>query len=482
MVLSFSTIAARRYGYGLKPGEEPAADIDALMAQLQRGAKAKPRFPVEGVAGRRETLGRLVSVRAEEAKAAKDGRPNPDLRRETQRDADRLLDRDAMARVNLVVSSENGFYERLASFWLDHFSVSARKSYEMRMMVPLYEAEALRPKLAGSFSDLLQAAILHPAMLIYLDQNRSLGPQSPAAARNGGGLNENLGRELLELHTMGVGSGYSQADVQAAALILTGLAVDDRSFEVAYRPQRAEPGAQQLLGTTYGQGGRSAKDQLDMLSDLAARPETARHICTKLVRHFVSDTPPPEMIDTMLAAWAESSGNLPAVYRAMLEHPRAFAEEQGKVIPPFDYVVCGLRAFGLSGAEMDALLTGDDEAKEEMGKPVPAKGQSGRTGASGRALTLQALRRMGQPVWQPPSPAGFPDTADAWLSASQLTERITWARLAARRLGPELQPVGFLDGALGGAESDNTRRVVSQAPSKIHGLTMVLVSPEFNRR
>lgn len=490
MVLSFSTIAARRYGYGLKPGEQPAPDIDALMLQVERGTKAKPRFPQEGIMGRRETLARLVSVRAVEAKAAKDGRPNPDLRRETQRDADRLLAGDARARIVQAVSSENGFYERLASFWLDHFSVSARKSYVMRMMVPLYEAEALRPHLSGAFSDLLRAAILHPAMLIYLDQNRSLGPQSPAAAKRGGGLNENLGRELLELHTMGVGSGYSQADVQAAALILTGLAVDNRTFEVAYRPQRAEPGAQTLLGKTYGARGRSADDHLEMLADLAARPETARYICSKLVRHFVADSPPEDVVNAMVAAWAESGGNLSAVYRAMLEQKRSFADEPGKVIPPFDYVVSGLRAFGLDADDMEALLKGSDQPEQTeamamgmaSGMAMPAKKKPIQAGATGTKLTVLALRRMGQPVWLPPSPAGFPDASDAWLSASQLTERIGWARLAARTLGSTLQPVDFLTAALGDAASDNTRRVISQAPSKVHGLTMVLVSPEFNRR
>lgn len=482
MVLSFSTIAARRFGYGLKPGEEPPRDVDALMRQVERGAKVKPRFPQEGIIGRRETIGRLVAVRTVEEKAAKDGRPNPDLRRQTQRDADRLLAADAMARVVQAISSENGFYERLSSFWLDHFSVSARKSFVMRMMVPLYEAEALRPNLAGSFSDLLRAAILHPAMLIYLDQNRSLGPQSAAAVKKGGGLNENLGRELLELHTMGAGAGYTQADVQAAAMILTGLAVDNRTFEVAYRSQRAEPGAQVLLGKSYGEGGRSAEDHIDMLSDLAQRPETARHICSKLARHFLSDTPPQEVVEAMLGAWAESGGNLSAVYRSMLEQERAFVAEPGKVIPPFDYVVSGLRAFAPSASDLDALMKAPGDKEDMEVKPLPARKQGLQVAGNGPKLTLQALRRMGQPVWLPPSPAGFPDASDAWLSASQLTERIAWARLAARTLGPAVPPMDFLNAALGDAASDNTRRVISQAPSKIHGLTMVLVSPEFNRR
>ncbi|MBP2549301.1 uncharacterized protein (DUF1800 family) [Neorhizobium galegae] len=480
--LSAATLGARRYGYGLKPGEAPAADVDALMLQLKRGSAAKPRFPRDGITGRRETIGRLLTVRAVEAKAALEGRPNPSLRRETQREAERFFIRDVLGRIGQAVASENGFFERLASFWIDHFSVSARKAYEMRMIVPLFEAEAIRPNLAGSFTELLRAAMLHPAMLTYLDPEQPGGPVATALLRSGKGLNEALARELLELHTLGSDSGYTPDDVRGAALILAGLSLDTRSLQVAYQPPPAEPGTLALLGKTYGADGRSGSDHLAMLEDLATRPETARNISTKLVRHFIADQPPPEIVDQMVAAWAESGGNLSAVYRAMLEHPRAWSGETGKVIPPFDFVVSGLRAFEQKGGEFSALAKAAELEAAEEAPVAPAKGPALQQPAVARALTFRALARLGQPVWQPPSPAGFPDDVEAWLSPRQLSERLAWARLAARTLGRDLDPSAFLSATLADAARAETREVVAEAPTKVHGVTMVLASPEFNRR
>lgn len=522
MTFSRPTMAAIRFGYGLKPGEEnaPASAAD-LMKQVERGAKAKPRFPREGFEGRRETVLRLLSVRAVEAKAAQAGNPNPDLRRDTLREADRMLRRDSFARIMQAVHSQNGFFERLASFWVDHFSVNARKTYAMRMIVALFEAEAIRPNIGGPFVNLLNAAVLHPAMLFYLDQNRSVGPESQAGLSNGTGLNENLGRELLELHTMGAGSGYTQDDVRGAALILTGVTVDARSLAVDYRRARAEPGRLSLLGKTYGEEGRSQADHVAMLDDLAKRPETARHICRKLAKYFIADEPPADVVEAMVAAWTASDGNLTAVYQAMLDQPRAWEGEGQKFKQPFDYVVSGLRAMDVKEAELTALAKAlDDEDAEvpvrpdesedgddmvQAQKPGPRGADMGRADAAtandaaadikksttkasapkpgfARAVTFGALRRMGQPVWQPPSPAGFADDADAWLSPSQLSERIAWARLAVRGFGKDLDPSAFLTSTLADAARPDTIRTVGQAPNKVHGLTMVLVSPEFNRR
>lgn len=524
MTLSHPTMAAIRFGYGLKPGEEnaPASAAD-LMKQVERGAKAKARFPREGFEGRRETALRLLSVRAVEAKTAQAGKPNPELRRDTLREADRMLRRDSFARIMQAVHSQNGFFERLASFWVDHFSVNARKTYAMRMIVSLFEAEAIRPNIGGPFVNLLNAAVLHPAMLFYLDQNRSVGPESQAGLRNGTGLNENLGRELLELHTMGAGSGYTQDDVRGAALILTGVTVDARTLEVGYRRARAEPGRLSLLGKMYGEEGRSDADHVAMLDDLAKRPETAKHVCTKLVKYFIADQPPAEVVDAMVAAWTASDGNLTAVYQAMLDHPRSWEGEGQKIKQPFDFVVSGLRALDVKEAELTALAKalddedaevpvrpdeaedGDDVAQAQ--KPGPRGADMGRPEATAdagdaaasdikksatkaaapkpgyaRAVTFGALRRMGQPVWQPPSPAGFADDASAWLSPSQLSERIAWARLAVRGLGKDLDPPAFLVATLADAARPETTKIVAQAPNKVHGLTMVLVSPEFNRR
>lgn len=478
MAVPTSILAARRFGYGLRPGETPPADVDGLMLQLRRGVAAKPRFPREGVAGRRETIGKMLTVRAVEAKAAVEGRPNPGLRQEMQAEVRRIFRRDALARMAQAVSSENGFFERLASFWLDHFSVSARKAYEMRMVVPLFEAEALRPNLAGPFRTLLRAAVLHPAMLIYLDAEPvSAGAASPLAAQN-----ERLARELLELHTLGEDVAYGPGDLQAAARILGGLAVDSRSLDVSFRAAAGSAGDLALLGRNYAD--RAASAHLAMLDDLAARADTARHICTKLAMHFIADHPPEDLVAAMVAAWQDTDGRLDAVYRAMLEHPRAWDPAPGKVIAPFDFVISGFRSFERQGGEFSAVARAAEEGNADwrQAAPVARRGAAVEQPDVAYALTLEALARMGQPIWQPPSAAGFPDGEAVWLYAGQLRERLAWARLVARTLGQGIAPSDYVEMALGGAARDATRQLVADAPSRVQGLTLVLASPEFNRR
>jgi uncharacterized protein (DUF1800 family) len=491
MSIARQTLASIRYGYGLRPGQDGPADAEGLLAQLPVAAEGKPRFPREGTAGRREAARRVISLRIAEAKAARDGKPNESIRNETQREAQQVYRTDAMARLAQAIHSPFGFHERLASFWMDHFSASAVKNLQMRMIVPLYEAEAIRPNLAGSFTDLLTAAILHPAMLIYLDQNQSVGPDSAAGRASGRGLNENLGRELLELHTLGADGGYSQNDVRAAALILTGLSVDNRALEVVQRPRRAQAEAVTLLGREYQDDEGGGQDHVLMLRDLAAHPNTAAHISRKLAAHFISDEPPREMVEAMVTAWTGSDGNLTEVYRAMLEHPLAWENPGQKIKQPFEFIVSGFRALDLPDENLAALLRdmeGEDETAGPVGRALKlaaseraAEARRRRAGRA-QALTLGALQRMGQPIWQPPSPAGFADTARAWLTPSQLSERIAWSRLAGSLLGQRLEPARFLDAALADAASAQTRRVISQAPSRVHGLTMVLASAEFNRR
>ena len=492
MAISRPTLAAIRYGYGLRPGEEPPRDAEALLAQLDQAAKRKLRFPREGAGGRRETASRVMSLRAAEAKAAKDGKPNESIRKETQKEALQIYRQDAMARLAQAILSPFGFHERLASFWTDHFSTSALKSLPMRMVVPLYEAEAIRPNLAGSFANLLKAAMLHPAMLIYLDQSDGAGMDAPAGRSGGRAVNESLGRELLELHTLGAGSGYTQEDVRAAALILTGLSVDRRALEVVYRPRISEGGSISLLGEVYEDDEAGSQDHLRMLEDLALNPMTAEHVCRKLVIHFVADEPPADVVAAMTAAWAETEGDLKAVYRAMLNHPRAWSDPGQKIKRPFEFVVSGFRAVDISDKDLSRLLDEMDDDEQEDDGPMRkalkmASSTAAREDAKQRAarandLTLAALQRMDQPIWQPPSPAGYADLASVWLSPGQLSERIAWARLMAGRFGQRRDPGTFLDAALGDAAGQNTRDVIAQAPNTNHAIAMVLASPEFNRR
>lgn len=529
MSLSLQTMAAIRFGYGIHPGENPVSRKEDLLAQVSAGARTVPAFPREGLAERWLAVPQLQADLSDNRKDAKAGAPDPEERKRVQQKAERTLRRDAGARVIQAAVSPNGFHERLASFWVDHFSVLARKSFPTRLLTPLYEAEVIRPLLGGKFSALLTAAILHPAMLIYLDQSRSVGPNSPGGAKRKAGLNENLAREMLELHTLGAGSGYTQNDVRAAAMVLTGITVNNETMRMEFRRPIAEPGRFSVLGASYGSDKRTIDDAMQLLADLSARPETVHYICRKLVAHFIADEPPEEVMKPMREAWVATRGDLTAVYAAMLDQPRAWTGEGQKIKLPFDYVVSGLRA--LNAVDAGTLSIIDTEEEEADAPPpaapkmasatpdmaggamatapaagampmAPADGAMGpaqakpSTGAKpnagmaaapkkqnfARALTTQALVRMGQPVWQPPSPAGFEEAFSVWVTPSQLAERIGWARQAARRLAGDEDPRDFLKAVLADAAREDTIRIVGQAPNRLHAITMVLASPEFNRR
>ncbi len=510
MVPFSPTMAAIRYGYGLSPGQVMNRNADDLLVQLVDAPLKDPFFPIGGAFEGRQRSDDLADGLAAIRPVRKGDQPDRAARMVLRRKAEQSFQRDSMARVMQAVFSPYGFYERLASFWGDHFSVNARKTVSMRAITPLYEVEAIRPHLAGPFRDLLQAAVLHPAMLIYLDQNKSTGPESRAAENRKAGLNENLGRELLELHTMGAGSGYSQADVRSAALLLTGMTVDDR-YEMLFRPRMAEPGEIKVLGVTYGGDTRTADDCLSLLEDLAMRPETAAHVCRKLAAHFIADEAPPDLVSAMTDEWKASNGQLVKVYAAMLNHPRAWAEPGRKMKLPFDYVVSGLRAFGITQKNWRARMSpgGDDDMASlpVVGDTAPKEGAAPAAGdpmtmekpmaemkpdeavqkpkpkqTLARTLTLASLRRMGQPMWQPPSPAGFEEGVASWLSPSQMSERILWARKASSSLGGDMEPKSLLEVAMADMARDDTIRVVSQAPNRTSGMTLALSSPEFNRR
>ncbi|NVP57916.1 DUF1800 domain-containing protein [Mycoplana rhizolycopersici] len=532
MIPSFGTIAAHRFGLGPRPGEPPAEDVDALMAQVQRGVAETCPFPYDGIDGRRASFAQFRTL----FRANQDAKKNGTVRKV----GDRTVNpyeigltaaslRDQHLKIRHAVESPNGFFERLASFWCGHFAISAGKSSAMRVLVGLYEAEALRPNLAGSFKQLLTAATLHPAMLIYLDQTKSVGPGSAYGVKKGLGLNENLARELIELHTLGAGSGYTQDDVRAAACVLTGLDSESWKFRMAYHQDRAEPGIHRVLGTDYGGPVRRLEDVKALLSDLAGKEATRRHICRKLVVHFIADDPPTEVVEAMVAAWSESDGNLPDVYRAMLEHPRSWEQEGQKARQPYEFVVAGLRALNVPGdalapvrvADVQSMVAAGAEtgtmaepAQPAMAKPV-AGNDMDMTGVSGAGVerntpaamsetggvglvaaptadgripfranpySVGALSRFGQPMWKPASPAGWDENLASWITASQLTERIAWSRTLVARFGEGQDPRGLLQATLGDLARDDTIQSVARAPSREIGLAMVLASPEFNRR
>ena len=507
MSLSRPAMSAIRFGYGIRPGETVADGADALLAQLDAGLVEAPRFPTEGIDGRWQTIADYYEAMSSLPRGKEARRKAVRPLRKAAFHASGL---DQHARIAQAVFSPHGFHERLATFWTDHFAVSVRKQRPMYLYASLCEAEAIRPHMAGPFSALLRTVATHPAMLIYLDQVKSMGPNSRRGKRRERGLNENLGRELLELHTLGAGSGYTQGDVRAAALVLTGLNVDKQSGRATFRAHSSEPGPIEIpfLGRSYGEQRRAVEDVYAMLDDLAAHPATAQHICRKLVVHFVSDEPPMALLKAMVDAWQASGGNLRDVYMAMLRHPAAWEDPGRKARQPFDYVVAGLRAAGLPEAdfgqperptdanidddEMMAItpemaekrkmraektMTGDDAAEAQEDRRTREKLRPLRN-----PLTVGAVKKLGQPVWEPASPEGTEEEFNAWISSTQLVGRIEWAQLVATRVGTRVEPLELARAVLRDAARDDTLKVVSQAPSRRTGLSLLLAAPEFNRR
>jgi uncharacterized protein (DUF1800 family) len=427
---------AVRFGYGL-----PVADI-AAPTGADRAAATWPGVDLT------ELAPILMEYRA--AKKAKD----EVAIKAGHRAADALTLRGAKAIFARAVGSDDPYRERLVSFWADHFTVAPKTRMERPLPAILID-EAIRPHVGGRFADMLRAATTHPAMLVYLNQEASFGPESAKGKRQSKGLNENLARELLELHTLGVGAGYSQADVRELAELLTGLAVaPDRGF--VFDKRRAEPGAEVVLGMTYR--GDGLEPVLRALDDLAVRPETARHIARKLAVHFVADEPDPGLVAALEAVFVETGGDLAVVSAALLEHP--LAQQGTKARQPFDLMVAAFRALGVTPDSILAL---------EMKRF--------------KRLILDPLAAMGQPFQQAPGPDGWPEAEAEWITPQGLAARIDWAMQAPERLvRPLPDPRAFLQAALGERVGETLTWAVGAAESARDGVGLVLASPEFNRR
>ncbi|NLS19400.1 DUF1800 family protein [Rhizobium sp. P40RR-XXII] len=346
-----------------------------------------------------------------------------------------------------------GFGERLAMFWANHFAVAVSKSEEVHIVAGAFEREAIRPHVFGRFADMLLAVETHPAMLGYLDNQQSIGPNSKANANKKRGLNENLARETLELHTLGVNGGYTQTDVTTLAKIITGWTVARAEGKLGapgtfvFNAGAHEPGDQTLLGLTYADNG--VGQGREALRDLARHPATAQHIATKLVRHFVADTPPPALVQTVAATFSKTDGDLSAVYRALIGSEDAWNPTLSKVRSPLEFMTALLRASG------------------ETPKPN---------------VILGALTAMGQPFWAPAGPNGFADTADVWASSESLSMRMDVANMIANAVPPQIDPRRFVSDSLGPLLSNETLRAVSRAETRNQGLAIAYLSPEFQRR
>jgi uncharacterized protein (DUF1800 family) len=370
------------------------------------------------------------------------------------------------ARAQTAVTSPAPFAERLVHFWANHFAVSIDK-FQVVGLAGAFEFDAIRPHLLGNFRDMLFAVEQHPAMLLYLDQAQSVGPNSKVGSRANGagrtlGLNENLAREILELHTLGVRTGYGQADVTEFARALTGWTVaglrrgpaarvagvegDPGSF--IFTDRLHEPGARTILGKLYPEGG--VEQASAVLDDLARHPATAHHIATKLTRHFAGDDPPPAMVARLEAAFTRSGGDLPSVYRAIVESPECWAADPVKFKNPWEWSVSALRAVG---------------ARE-----LPA------------AATVGLLNQLGQPVWRPGSPAGFDDIAASWAGPDALLRRVQAAERIVDRMHEPIDARARAAQLFPSTLSTATAEQIGRAESPGQGLALLLVAPEFMRR
>jgi uncharacterized protein (DUF1800 family) len=382
-----------------------------------------------------------------EAPTAAAGKPVPPL-------PQRVFLAEAKARFSGTIHIPRiGFGERLSMFWANHFAVSAVKGPHVRIIAGAFEREAIRPHVFGRFADMLLAVETHPAMLFFLDNQQSVGPNSVAGQNRKRGLNENLAREILELHTLGVNGGYTQDDVTSLARIITGWTVVGREGRLGapgtfvFFANAHEQGDQRLLGATYVDAG--FEQGKAALLGLARHPATANHVAIKLARHFVSDDPPKALVDKLATTFKATEGDLAAVSTALVEAKESWAPDLTKIRSPLEFSIALLRATG---------------AKPE---PQPVLG---------------GLYAMGQPLWQPAGPNGFSDLADAWASPEGMRMRMDIANAAAIKGADYFDPPEFIEARLGPLLSDETRAAVARAESRAQGLAIAFMSPEFQRR
>ncbi len=475
-----AAIAAHRFGLGEARLSTVGADAQAWL--LQQLGPAEPQRG-SGLASGAEGVKRFAQFLAEQRRnppAARSESMAADTRPAEQQFGEHfraIVQADIRARLSTAALSAQPFNERLALFWANHFTVSMAKA-SARGVVGAFEREAIRPHINGTFEGLLKAVVHHAGMLRYLDNDSSAGPESPLVRRQARrpraegqqppritGLNENLAREILELHTLGVShggaayggwGGYTQADVTEFARVLTGWRVpfaqlmaqgnaqDPVRFDAAWH----QPGQKTVLGRVYPEG----PEALDLvLRDLAQHPSTARFVSTKLARHFVADDPPLSLVARLEASFRSSGGDLAQLHRTLVLSPEAWAPQPAKLKTPEEFVVSTVR-----------LL--------QIGEPAFARQADASIGV------------LGQRVQAAPSPAGWPDRAEEWLGPDAVWKRVEWATRVADRLGRNADARAIARASLGPLLQDNTLRQIERAADGPQALALLLMAPEFQRR
>lgn len=468
-------IAVLRFGLGARPGEIKSAAADPrgwLLAQIKGPANLAldARGTATQLAPSDEIFAGFLAARDERQKMKQES-PAPadaktlNMTREAYQPHYRA---QVLARAQSAALTTRPFAERLVHFWTNHFAVSADKGAVFGLAGTL-ENEAIRPHVGGRFADLLLAVEQHPAMIAFLDNQYSAGKDSPAAsfaARRGAshlgtpkrqfGINENLAREILELHTLGVNGGYAQADVTSFAQVLTGWSIGGGNGPQAggvagrfyFRENLHQPGAKLVMGKTYSEQGQGQGEAV--LLDLARKPETARFIATKLVRHFVSDQPPPAAVAQVARAFLKSGGDLPAVYAALIESPQAWQGDVRKFKTPQDFVFSTFRALDVSPARAEEVV--------------------------------RTFELLGQRQYTPGSPAGWPDTCKSWDGSDALMHRVIWASRMGATYEKGIEPPDLAALSLGAYARPETVTALRRATSSSQAVALLLMSPEFQRR
>ena len=428
---------------------QPAADTKAQRRNLSLNSIAMDMSPKEPAMQATENGGAQAMAPAEtmQPNAAKPPAQPLNIIQKTYR-------AEALARLQRAVIADCGFVERLVVFWSNHFCISANKGGLARMWAGSFEREAIRPHVLGRFGDMLKAVEQHPAMLFFLDNQQSLGPESRAGQNRKRGLNENLAREIMELHTLGVGGGYSQDDVTSLARIITGWTYAGRQGQLgapgsfAFNANAHQPGAQRVMGKIYESNDVAQGEAV--LADIARHPSTAKFIATKFARHFVADDPPPALVARLQKVFGETDGDLRALTVALLDSDEAWQAPLTKVRSPYEFLVATGR-----------LLA---RIPEDPGR------------------YLGGLNVLGQPLWSPAGPNGFPDTNAAWAAPEGMKLRLDISAQLASRLADSIDPRDLLELVAADAASEETRRTIERAESRQQALALLLMSPEFQRR
>jgi uncharacterized protein (DUF1800 family) len=461
-----AAIAANRFGLGARPEDAAEIGTDAkrwLLDQLggdHSAAMTKPASAATLIRVSELQLARRVSQRARSG-----SNEPPEISRDAIREFTRFIGSEyrnqASQRIVTAIRTQQPFRERLVHFWANHFAISTDKQ-PIGAIAGHYENEAIRPYVTGSFLEMLRAVERHPAMILYLDNQASVGPNSTAARRVSRfrdrevGLNENLAREILELHTLGVDGGYTQEDVTEFARVLTGWSVGSdngplrggQPGQFHFRSRVHEPGSRTVLGRRYREDGLDQGDAV--LADLARHPATAKHLATKLARHFVADEPPAQLVGRLASAYLDNNGELMPVYEALISAEASWAEPLAKYKTPHDFVISAMRALD----------------------HVPER----------EAQLIGVMTQLGQPPLRPGSPAGWPDTAAHWDGGDALLKRIEWVSAIARAAGNAVDPVDLGERVLGSVLGEHSALGIARAESASQGLALLLAAAEFQRR